>query len=110
MQNSIVAAILLVSGCATKYQPVGFTGGYSEAQLDANTYRISFRGNGFTPRDRVDIYLLTDAQNLQRRRATIILSSSTAAPMHSSSYSRLPELSIPAQQQQRQLTETQPLD
>jgi len=43
--------------CATPYQPQGFTGGFSEARLDANTVRVSFRGNGYTQRERVENFL-----------------------------------------------------
>jgi hypothetical protein len=61
MSRSILIVIgiaLLLTACATVYQPVGFTGGYSHVQIDANTYRVSFRGNGYTPRDRVETYLM----------------------------------------------------
>lgn len=53
-----IALVLLVGACATKYQLVVFAGGYSEVQIDANTYRVSFRGNAYTSRDRVETYLL----------------------------------------------------
>ena len=48
----------LLTACATRYQPVGFTGGHSEVQVDANTYKVSFRGNGYTSRDGVETYLM----------------------------------------------------
>ncbi len=53
-----VGMALLLNGCATTYQPVAFKGGYSHIQVDANTFRVSFRGNGYTPRDRVETYLM----------------------------------------------------
>jgi len=53
----------LLSGCATSYQGDGFTGGYSETQLDENVFNVSFRGNEFTRRDRVaDFTLLRSAE------------------------------------------------
>jgi hypothetical protein len=46
--------ILVLSACATPYQPKGFTGGYSDARLDENTVRVSFLGNGNTDKDTVE--------------------------------------------------------
>ena len=51
-------AWLTLAGCATPYQPEGFRGGYSDLQIDVNTFRVDFRGNGFTSRRTVEIYLL----------------------------------------------------
>jgi len=51
-----VAAAL--AACATPYQSKGMRGGYSEARLDANTFELSFRGNGYTHRDRIEQMLL----------------------------------------------------
>ncbi len=57
----LMAAIL--SGCATVYQKQGFTGGYSEAQLGENIFQVSFKGNGYTSRERVsDFALLRSAE------------------------------------------------
>ena len=55
---AIASTLLFLSGCATLYQPRGLTGGYSDFQLDSNTYRVEFKGNGFTSREIVEIYLL----------------------------------------------------
>ena len=52
-----VIALPLIA-CATQYQPRGFTGGYSQVQIDATTYKVSFRGNAYTSRDRVESYLM----------------------------------------------------
>ncbi|MCD6162822.1 MAG: hypothetical protein J7K40_10465 [candidate division Zixibacteria bacterium] len=65
MKNLIVITFiaLFIQGCATTYQKAGFTGGYSETQLDENVFRISFRGNGYTSRERVaDFTLLRSAE------------------------------------------------
>jgi hypothetical protein len=52
-----------VAGCATPYQPKGFAGGYSEVQLNPDTYQISVEGNGYTSTDRAQkIALLRAAQ------------------------------------------------
>ena len=45
---------LLCAGCATPYQPRGFTGGYSNRRIDASTFHVSFKGNGYTPRQTVE--------------------------------------------------------
>jgi hypothetical protein len=59
----ISLAILFLQGCATTYQNDGFSGGYSETQLDENVFKVSFRGNGFTRRDKVaDFTLLRSAE------------------------------------------------
>lgn len=42
------AATLLLSGCATKYGEMGFTGGVEAQRLDDRTVRVSGRGNGYT--------------------------------------------------------------
>lgn len=47
--------LLVLSGCATAYQPRGFTGGYTDRRIDASTLHVSFRGNGYTPRQTVEI-------------------------------------------------------
>lgn len=45
--------LIILMGCATSYQPVSFSGGYSESQLSRDMFDVSFRGNGFTSKDRV---------------------------------------------------------
>jgi len=59
----ILIAALFIQGCATAYKNAGFTGGYSETQLDKNVFKVSFRGNGYTRRERVsDFTLLRSAE------------------------------------------------
>jgi hypothetical protein len=64
MKNIILISIfVLLQGCATAYQKTGFSGGYSETQLDKNVFNVSFRGNGFTSHERVaDFTLLRSAE------------------------------------------------
>jgi len=52
-----------LAGCATAYQRDGFTGGFSETQLDENVWRVKFEGNGYT-RDQTaeDFALLRSAE------------------------------------------------
>jgi hypothetical protein len=58
----IVTVTALLYGCATPYQKQGFAGGYSEAQLNTNVFRVSFKGNGYTSREKAaDLALLRSA-------------------------------------------------
>ena len=53
----------LLQGCATGYQRDGLTGGFSETRLDENVFTVTFRGNGYTKRERVaDFTLLRCAE------------------------------------------------
>jgi len=59
------ALALVLAGCetATPYQPVGARnleagGGYSDQQIEANRWRVTFSGNALTSRDTVERYLL----------------------------------------------------
>ena len=62
----IVFALIVVTvlaGCATAYQAEGLSGGFSEAQLDENVFQVTFKGNGYTARDRAnDFALLRSAE------------------------------------------------
>ncbi|WP_218814015.1 CC0125/CC1285 family lipoprotein [Rickettsiella endosymbiont of Dermanyssus gallinae] len=49
---------LALTGCATTYQPSGFSGGYEDIQLSENIYKISFNGNSFASKELVQNYLL----------------------------------------------------
>jgi hypothetical protein len=64
-----VAALAVLAGCetATPYQPLGAThtrGGFTDQQLDATHYRVSFFGNSLTSRQQVENYLLYRAAEL----------------------------------------------
>jgi hypothetical protein len=52
------SSLLLICGCATKYKPEGFSGGYHEVRIDQNTVDVSFQGNGYTSADRAQQYCL----------------------------------------------------
>ena len=64
MLATVASATLLVGACATEttYRPAagqGFTRtGYSDRQVEANRFLVSFAGNSSTPRDTVERYLL----------------------------------------------------
>jgi len=55
--------LFVLTGCATKYQSTGLTGGYSETQLGENIFQVSFRGNAYTSSEKaVDFTLLRSAE------------------------------------------------
>ena len=51
---SVLYAVVAVlsSGCATKYQSGGFSGGFSETQIQPDMFEVRFKGNGYTSRER----------------------------------------------------------
>lgn len=64
----VLSAVLLslaACGMPTRYQPaVVYGDGFSEQQLEANRFRVTFTGNSLTPRDRVENYLLFRAAEI----------------------------------------------
>jgi hypothetical protein len=68
------AAVLALGACATAtpYQPLqrgsATSGGYSEQQLEANRFQVSFSGNSVTDRRTVETYLLFRAAELTRQQ------------------------------------------
>lgn len=58
MKILLWVVIIALVGCATPYQQNGFRGGFTDTQLDKNTFKVSFEGNGYTSRDVVEKYLL----------------------------------------------------
>lgn len=58
---AIVGLCLVLGGCGTKYQEMGFTGGVAAQQMTADTRRIQARGNGYTNSSTVQDYVLLKA-------------------------------------------------
>ncbi len=54
---TLVCSIAAI-GCATPYQPDGLGGGYSDNRIDSDTISVEFRGNGYTSKRKVEMYLL----------------------------------------------------
>jgi len=55
--------LVFLAGCATSYQPKSFSGGYSETRLREDIFKVSFKGNGYTSRERAaDFALLRSAE------------------------------------------------
>ena len=69
-----LAGAALLSGCATPtpYQPLGaptgVRGGFTDQQIERNRFRVTFAGNQFTSRQRVENYLLYRAAELTTER------------------------------------------
>jgi hypothetical protein len=65
---AMVAATTALAACSagpTPYQPAaGYDRGYSEQKIEAERYRISFKGNSLTGRETVENYLLYRAAEL----------------------------------------------
>ena len=64
-----IGAALALAACATAtpYQPLGTrgaSGGFAEQRIEANRYRVTFVGNDYTARQRVENYLLFRAAEL----------------------------------------------
>jgi hypothetical protein len=58
------ASLCFLAGCATPYQPTGFTGGFSETQLAPDVFRVYFRGNGKTSGERAQDFALLRAADI----------------------------------------------
>ena len=56
-------ALLAISGC-TSYQESGWTGGFTDTQLDENVWEVSFSGNGYTSAQRVRDFALLRASEI----------------------------------------------
>ena len=61
MRLLLTGLLLLLSGCATPYQEMGFSGGVSAAQMTDTTFRISGRGNGYTGSTVINDYVILKA-------------------------------------------------
>ena len=66
--GAALAGALGVAGCQsgpTPYQPGGGNArGYSETRIEADRYRISFKGNSLTDKETVETYMLYHAAEL----------------------------------------------
>ena len=58
VRTGLVAVLIPLAGCATAYQHEKVTGGYTDFRLADNTYRVRFKGNNYTSRDKVELFLL----------------------------------------------------
>lgn len=61
---AIGLASVLISGCATGYNKDGLFGGFTETQLAPDLFRVTFKGNAYTSRERVADFALLRASEL----------------------------------------------
>lgn len=63
MKLAVATTIFGITGCATMYQSLGMTGGYTDKQLGPDKYLVTFNGNGFTsPMRASDFALMRGAE------------------------------------------------
>lgn len=58
---ALLAVAGALSGCATAYQAKGLTGGFSETVLSPDTFKIDFKGNGYTSNERASDFAVLRA-------------------------------------------------
>jgi len=68
MKFILILVTLLMIGCATGYQKKGISGGYSDAQIDENSYRVTFTGNGYSSKEQVENMLLYRSAELTNEK------------------------------------------
>ena len=59
-----LVCVIVLGGCATKYQPMGFAGGYDDFRITKDTFEITFRGNGRTAAETVSRYVFRRASEV----------------------------------------------
>jgi len=64
VRHAVFATLVLVAGCATPYQKMGFGGGYDDFRVTENEFEITFRGNGHTAQEQVSRYVLRRASEV----------------------------------------------
>jgi len=72
--------------CSTPLSPDGLTGGYSDNRIDSDTTSVEFRGNGYTSKRKVEMYLLYRCAEVTRDAGYdyfIVLNPSTEAKLGS---------------------------
>lgn len=62
--STILLVFFFLAGCMSPYQPSGLGGGYTDMALSKDTYFVTFRGNGVTPPDVVQSYVLRRSAEL----------------------------------------------
>jgi hypothetical protein len=87
--TSCILCLFILYGCATPYQPEGFRGGYSDLLLEGDTFRVSFRGNGYTSADTVETYLLYRCAELAVQRGFDYFVIASSSGQTSQSFSTL---------------------
>ena len=81
---------VIIGGCSTPYQSIGFSGGVDGQQLTADTYRIVARGNAYTSQTAIQVYALLKAAETTRQAGATHFIILDGADASSSSYITTP--------------------
>ncbi len=84
--GTLLLITLFFVGCATTYGPKGAKGGYSEKQLNENTFEVTFEGNERNTADQIRNYLTYRCAEL-----TLEQGLSHFLIVEDASYTRVPE-------------------
>lgn len=70
MKKFLALAVFLIifSGCATKYQPYSFSGGYKDFQLSSDIFVIDFFGNAYSNMHTIQQYSLIRAAEVTKEK------------------------------------------
>lgn len=60
----ILLGVICGFGCATPYKSAGIMGGFSQRRLAEDMFRVNFRGNGYTSRERTQDFAMLRASEL----------------------------------------------
>ncbi|EIL91270.1 CC0125/CC1285 family lipoprotein [Rhodanobacter spathiphylli] len=82
----LMAALLMLHGCATAYGKRGITGGYSEQKVDSSHYVVEFDGNGYASKDRVWYFWIYRCAELTRSNGYTYFSLEADDHLHNSGY------------------------
>ncbi len=63
----IASSILVLAGCATRYQSSGLTGGHGELAAPGKLQKVFFSGNGFTSAELAQKYALYRCAELAKQ-------------------------------------------
>jgi hypothetical protein len=82
LRAATLAAIVvaMLSACASPYAPYGATGGYTDRQIDDNTFEVSFKGNGKTPEAMVWNYWIYRCAEVTSKNGFRYFAQMAAAP------------------------------
>ena len=61
---TLLATCAVLLACATPYQHMGLGGGFTDKQLGPDTFKVHFRGNGYTPDKRAQDFAVLRAAEL----------------------------------------------
>ena len=64
--SALAEAAMLLGGCSTRYQEMGFTGRVASEQMSADVFRIKSSGNAYTEATTVQDYVLLKAAERMR--------------------------------------------